>query len=85
MSASKEIVRGELIGLSIEIVDAKNKSLIGIRGKIIDETKSMIVIKSNKIKKLIKSQIRMKIKMKDKMIEIDGKEIVGRPEDRIKK
>ena len=85
MTTQKEIVRGELIGLSIEVIDAKNPSVVGIKGKIIDETKNTIVIQSDKVKKLIKNQIKMKIKLKDKIIEIDGKNLVGRPEDRIKK
>ena len=85
MPTQKEIVRGELIGLSIEVIDAKNPSVVGIKGKIIDETKNTIVIQSDKVKKLIKNQIKMKIKLKDKIIEIDGKNLVGRPEDRIKK
>lgn len=83
----KKRVRTELIGCSIQILDAKNKSLIGIQGKIVDETKNTFTIetKDHSRKKLIKNQITMKIKMKNQAIEIEGKGIVGRPEERIKK
>ena len=85
MIMPREIVRHELIGLHAEIVDSTNSALIGIRGKIIDETKNLIVIQSNNgIKKVLKSQIKMKTKIQDKEIILDGKRLVGRPEERIK-
>ena len=43
----KDVVKLELIGLHIEVVKAKNSSLIGLKGKIIDETKNTITIKKN--------------------------------------
>ncbi len=80
------LLRHELIGLKIEIIDSKNKSLIGLKGKIIDETKNIILIKQdNKIKRIIKNQVTMKIYLDNKKVEIDGKLLVSRPEDRIKK
>ena len=80
------LLRNELIGLKIEIIDSKNKSLIGLKGKIIDETKNIILIKQdNKIKRIIKNQVTMKIYLDNKKVEIDGKLLVSRPEDRIKK
>ncbi|MDP6641861.1 MAG: ribonuclease P protein subunit [Candidatus Nanoarchaeia archaeon] len=82
----KDIIRHELIGLTIEITESKNNSLIGLKGKIIDETKNTLTLETKKgIKKIIKSQIKFKIKNNDQMIEIDGKLIVNRPEDRIKR
>jgi ribonuclease P protein subunit POP4 len=42
----KDIVKIELIGLNVKIIDAKNKSLIGITGKIIDETKNLLFIET---------------------------------------
>jgi len=44
----KNLAKGELIGLNIEISKSKNKANIGIKGSIIDETKNMLIIK-NKI------------------------------------
>lgn len=80
------ILRHELIGLKIEITDSKNKSLMGLKGKIVNETKNMIIIETeNTIKKIIKKQIKMKLKLINKTIEIDGKKLVGTPENRIKK
>lgn len=82
----KDYVRRELIGLDIEIVKAKNQSLIGLKGKIIDETKNTLIIEhKNKTKKLLKDQITINIKFPKKTIQVNGKLLLGRSEERIKK
>jgi ribonuclease P protein subunit POP4 len=73
----KEIIKGEMIGLQAEVVDALNKSNIGIKGKITDETKNMITIHEKKL-------IKMNISLKIKNIIISGQKIQGRPHERIK-
>ena len=52
----------ELIGSIIEVIESKNKYLIGIKGKVIDETRNMIIIQdqNNEIKKLIRSLVKIK-------------------------
>lgn len=81
-----DIVRSELIGLEVEIIDSKNKSLIGLKGLIIDETKNMLSIeKDGVVKSVIKSQVTLKISFEGQTFQIDGKVLVGRPEDRLKK
>ncbi|MDD5253598.1 MAG: ribonuclease P protein subunit [Candidatus Nanoarchaeia archaeon] len=82
----KDILKKEIIGLKVEVTDAKNKALIGKKGKIIDETKNILTLEEkNKKIKIIKSQVKMKTTYENKTIEIDGKLLVNRPEDRIKK
>lgn len=82
----RDVVRYELIGLNTKVVDAKNKDLVGIKGKIVDETKNMLVIEEKgKMKKVIKSQAVLDLNVKDKVIRVDGRLLVGRPEERIKK
>jgi len=80
----KTLLKGELIGLEAEITNSENKSNVGIKGKIIDETKSTFTIKGKKVWKIIKKQNTFMFKTKDKKIKIDGKLIVGRPEERIR-
>lgn len=82
---AKDIIRHELIGLEAEIVKAKNLSLIGIKGKIIDETRNTITIKNKKMKKILKEQAIFNLKIENKIVQINGKLLVGRPEDRLKK
>lgn len=83
MKKIRDIVRYELIGSVIEVVDSENKRVIGLKGKIIDETKNMLILEDGK--KIIKDQVKIKMKVDNKYVEIDGKILVGRPEDRIKK
>lgn len=82
----KNVVQHELIGLEVEVVAAKNRALEGIRGKIIDETRETIVVEEEgRLKRLMKSQITIKTKIRGEEILINGKILVGRPEERIKK
>jgi len=73
----RKIIRGELIGVDAEVIDALNKANIGISGKITDETKNMLKIGD---KMIVKKNITLKIKG----IEIKGSELLGRAYDRIK-
>lgn len=53
--------KGELIGSQVKIIEAKNSSLLGLEGKIIDETKNTITIENGKKRKIIKSHIILKM------------------------
>jgi len=71
----------EIIGKTIKVVESKNKSNVGMEGKIIDETKKTIVVKTKKgQKKLLKSNITIMINHK----KIKGQQLTKRPEERIK-
>ena len=64
------------IGKEVEVVDARNRSYIGIKGKVIDETKNLVIIERNgKVKKILKSGTKFKV---DGQI-VEG--IVARPWD----
>ncbi len=75
-------LKQEYIGLVAEIINAKNSTLNGLKGQIIDETKNtFVLITNNKEKK--------RVLKKDTVFMIDGTEINGnninkRPEERIK-
>ncbi|MBI2670735.1 ribonuclease P protein subunit [Candidatus Woesearchaeota archaeon] len=86
MIDTKYLLKHEFIGLNIEIISSKNPSLIGMNGKIIDETKFTFKIKTQYgIKKIIKNQVKMLIKINNNKIEIDGNKLIGRAEERLKK
>ncbi|HLC55124.1 MAG TPA: ribonuclease P protein subunit [Candidatus Nanoarchaeia archaeon] len=82
---AKAILRHELIGSYAEVVDAANKSLLGIKGRIVDETKQLLVIEDCKERKILKSHATFKITSNKHAFIINGKLLVGRPEDRMKK
>jgi len=84
MNAS-DIIKHELIGLEAEITDSKNKSNVGIKGTIIDETKNTLTIEDRgKRKRLFKNNIILKIEINSQAVRIDGKLLSGRPKERIK-
>ena len=68
-----------LIGKKVEVVSAQNKTLTGLKGEVVDETKSLLVLDTGK--KLMKVQVSLKIGGQT----IDGKNLVGLPHERIKK
>jgi len=81
----KDIIKYELIGLKAKVIASKNKSNIGIEGKIIDETKSTIMIeKGEKQKRLFKNNIIIDVKFNKRVVRIDGKLLAGRPKERVK-
>ena len=74
--------RVELIGEQVEVSYHTDPSLCGISGTVIDESREMLVIKSNGLKKII-SKRPAKFVFEDG--ELVGKKIAYRPQDRIKK
>ncbi|MCD6381369.1 MAG: ribonuclease P protein subunit [Candidatus Aenigmarchaeota archaeon] len=86
MRTPKNILRHELIGLECKVVNAKNKSQIGLHGRIVDETKKTIVLETKKgMKRVFKAGSIFHIKLGRLWVEILGDDILARPEDRIKK
>ncbi len=76
------MIKDELIGKKISVVESKNKSLEGITGIVVDETKNLLFIESDgEVKKVVKDLCVFEIDGK----RIEGKEITQRPEERIKK
>lgn len=54
-------IRSLIIGSNIEIIESKNKTLVGLKGKIIDQTKNTITLKTKEgNKKIILSHVKIK-------------------------
>ena len=80
----RDILKKELIGVEVEITEAKNKTNKGIQGIIADETRNTLVVEtSDGLKTLIKKDVT--IELKKEKIRIRGDLLVARPEERIKK
>ncbi len=80
--SQKRLLHGELIGRNAEVSKSKNKSLVGLSGTIIDETKNTLALMTQQGKKavLIKSEVTINIDG----TEIDGEKLQKRPEERVK-
>ena len=83
----KNIVRHELIGLEAEILKSTDEKKQEIKGTIIDETKKMLLLRTAKGEKLVeKSVCAFRINLPNgKKVDVNGKLLLGRPEERIKK
>ncbi len=82
----RDVLKVELIGLDIEVVDSHNPHLKGLRGKIIDETRNTLTIEHNSATKcLIKDQITFVTLINNRKVMINGALLVARPEERLKK
>ena len=73
----------ELIGEEIEVVDSTNKANLQIKGKVVDETKTTLIVEQGKkVKTLLKNNIVFKLISSGQIIK--GQEIAKRPEERLK-
>ncbi len=86
MISAKNLIRHELIGLKVEVVDSTNKFHIGIKGLVVDETKNLLIIETEKgIKKIQKKGTTFVFEIPNgKKVKVNGTIIAKRPEDRIK-
>jgi len=84
MITADNITSHEFIGLNTEIVKSTNPQVIGLNGRIINETKSMFTINTEKgIKSIAKSTNRWKFLMDNKEMIVEGSKITKRPFDRL--
>lgn len=79
----KSAFPGELIGEEIEVIHSKNRSMLGMKGRIIDETKTTLVLAGKGVRKVVlKGSVTIKLLRTGRVIE--GKNILRRPEERMK-
>ncbi|MCW4044424.1 MAG: ribonuclease P protein component 1 [Candidatus Bathyarchaeota archaeon] len=87
MKVTPNIICSEFIGTEAKIAQSPNQNYKGITGKVTDETKNTFTILHNgKTKHVIKEAAVFHFTYSDgTTVEIDGKLLTGRPEDRLKK
>ena len=87
MSLVSSIIQHELIGLEAKVVKSTNPCNVGISGRVIDETRNtLVILHKGEEKVIVKNLVVFQFTLPDgTVVEVDGKTIVGRPEDRLKK
>jgi ribonuclease P protein subunit POP4 len=87
MSVSPSVVQYEFIGLETTVVKSSNPDVVGLSGKVVDETRNTLtILQDNTEKVIVKDTSVFEFVLPDKtVVEIDGKVIMGRPEDRLKR
>ena len=72
----------DLIGQDVTITDSKNKEIVGISGKIIMETKNMIILDTKNGKKNLPKDI-CQLSNNDGIITTDSTRLCKRPHERL--
>jgi len=87
MKITPDIIRYEFIGTEAKVAKSKNRDCNGLSGRIIDETRNTFtVLHEGKKKMILKDSAVFHFKFSDgTIVEIDGKLLMARPEDRLKK
>ena len=77
----------ELIGLDVKVVKDNNPSNVSIQGKVVDESRNTLTIQSSKgAKRVIKKNAIFMFTLPDyTAVEVQGSNLVSRPEDRVKR
>jgi ribonuclease P protein subunit POP4 len=84
MITPENITRHELIGLDTSIVQSSNLQVIGLNGKIVDETKYMFSIQtSTGVKSMSKADSTWQFTINGISILVDGKTIAKRSYERM--
>jgi len=82
------VLNHELIGLNVELVDCRNKSLEGLKGIVVDETMKtlMVSVSEHDRKRVLKDSCSFIFTLPDgTRVKVIGSSLVARPEDRVKR
>ncbi len=87
MKVTPDIIRYEFIGTQAKIAQSPHSDYLGLAGPVIEETKNTLtLVHQGQPKSVIKDLATFDFKFPDgTVVEIDGKLLVGRSEDRLKK
>jgi ribonuclease P protein subunit POP4 len=87
MRSIENILYHELIGLKIKISESSQSNLKNLSGKVIFESKNMLIVRTlNGIKKIPKNNIlKCLLYLPSTVCFIKGTQLIGRPEDRVLK
>ena len=87
MKITPDVVRYEFIGAQAKVHRSSHPENMGISGRVVDETRNTFsILQKTKCKIVAKQSSVFRFRFPDDaVVEIDGKILVGRPEDRLKK
>jgi RNase P/RNase MRP subunit p29 len=84
--SNKNIVLHELIGLKVKVRKSKDPNREGTTGTVLSETKNTLLVETNGGRKAVpKSGSEFLFSVGNKSFIVEGREILFRPHERIKK
>ncbi len=83
----QNVTSHELIGLDVTIVDSSNGDIVGMRGRVIDESRNVLTIESDGREKVAAkhSNIFEFMLPNGTLARVNGDLLIARPEDRVAK
>ena len=83
----RNLLRHELIGLEARVVNSSDPTLLGTYGKIVDETREVLVVEQEGRAKIVpKSSSTFLITLPSgEEVTVEGKKLVGRPCERVRR
>jgi ribonuclease P protein subunit POP4 len=83
----ENLARHELIGLSVLVVGSTDSGLVGISGRIVDETRNTLLVETERgLKRIPKSNTSLTFILPDgQRARVSGSILISRPENRINK
>ena len=83
---NKNIVLHELVGLDAEVMESKDRAQVGIKGKVIRETKNLLFLDDkNKTREVVKKISTFRFRNGSESFVVNGEEINFRPYERTEK
>lgn len=81
------MARGELIRLVVEVMSSADPTLVGLHGIVIDETKNTLIIRTSFGDKMIPKDVAVFrfSPPNGESVTLEGRYLVLRPEDRLRK
>ena len=89
---TETIARHELVGLSLEVVEAPNRDLVAVSGRVIQETRQTILLRpegtadsplgdpSERPRRVPKAETTLQIRLPSgEAVRVEGDRLVGRP------
>jgi ribonuclease P protein subunit POP4 len=87
MKVTPDIIRHEFIGTQAQVAKSLHEDYMGLAGRVIGETRNTFtLLDEGKAKCVVKEFSVFNFTFNDgTVVDVDGKLLVGRPEDRLKK
>ena len=79
--APETVARHELVGLSVRVVEADNPALVGIEGRVVDETTNTLRVEAaDRVRTVPKAGATFAFELPDgARVRVDGARLVARP------
>jgi ribonuclease P protein subunit POP4 len=88
MITPENLVRHELMGLQVWVYSSSNQDTKELSGRVVDESRNTLTLETTEGREvsLVKDQCTFSFSLPSgERVRVDGKLLVARPEDRIKK